>query len=101
MKSKSQSTDTLFWTSVIHLEDLLIMASIIFPCGKIHETTLSHSGPISQCIFQLGPGCLLFERDLAQAFYQMPVDLFDYSLLGIRWRHNFILTSVCQWDSPV
>ena len=37
---------------------------------------------ITDRIIQLGPGCLLFKRDLKRAYRQLPVDPFDYPLLG-------------------
>ena len=41
---------------------------------------------IADRIIQLGPGCLLFKRDLKRAYRQLPVDPFDYPLLGYSWR---------------
>lgn len=41
---------------------------------------------IADRIVQLGSGCLLFKRDLKRAYRQLPVDPFDYPLLGYSWR---------------
>lgn len=41
---------------------------------------------IADRITQLGPGCLLFKRDLKRAYRQLPVDPFEYPLLGYSWR---------------
>ena len=43
---------------------------------------------IVDCIVQLGPGCLLFKRDLKRASRQLPIDPFNYPLLGYSWRDN-------------
>ena len=40
---------------------------------------------IADRIIQLGPGCLLFKRDLKRAYRELPVDPFDYPLLGYSW----------------
>ncbi|CAH3103573.1 unnamed protein product, partial [Porites lobata] len=36
----------------------------------------------SERIVQFGPGCLLFKRNLKRAYIQLPVDPYDYPLLG-------------------
>ena len=41
---------------------------------------------IADRIIQLGPGCLLFKRDLKCAYRELPVDPFNYPLLGYSWR---------------
>jgi len=41
---------------------------------------------IADRIVQLGLRCLLFKRDLKRAYRQLPVDPFDYPLLGYSWR---------------
>ena len=41
---------------------------------------------IADRIVQLGSCCLLFKRDLKRACRQLPVDPFDYPLLGYSWR---------------
>ena len=43
---------------------------------------------IADRIVRLGTGCLLFKRDLKRAYRQLPVDPFDYPLLGYSWRDN-------------
>ena len=50
--------------------------------------SLSHPtvDDIAESIVQLGPGCLLFKHDLKRAYRQLPVDPFDYLLLGYSWR---------------
>ena len=40
---------------------------------------------IAECIVQFGSGCLLYERDLKRAYQQLPVDPYDYPLLGYSW----------------
>ncbi|KAL9965660.1 hypothetical protein ACROYT_G029497 [Oculina patagonica] len=39
-------------------------------------------------ILALGPGCLLFKRDLKRAYRQFPVDPGDYHLLGYSWQNQ-------------
>jgi len=41
---------------------------------------------IADRIVQFGPGCLLFKRDLKCAYHQLPVDPYDYPMLGYSWR---------------
>ena len=38
-------------------------------------------------IWDKGPGCLLFKRDLSRAYRQIYVDPADYPLLGLSWRN--------------
>ena len=41
---------------------------------------------IAERIVQFGSGCLLYKRDLKRAYRQLPVDPYDYPLLGYSWR---------------
>ena len=41
---------------------------------------------LAKRVAHLGPGCLLWKRDLKRAFRQLPVCPGDYSFLGWRWR---------------
>ena len=43
---------------------------------------------IAARIARFGSGCLLFKRDLKRAYRQLPVDPFDYPLLGYSWRDS-------------
>ena len=36
-------------------------------------------------VLGIGPGALMFKRDLKRAFMQLPVDPYDYNLLGFTW----------------
>ena len=47
---------------------------------------------LAQCIVALGPNCLIFKRDLARAFRQVPLDPGDYDLFGCFWDCKFF------WD---
>ena len=40
---------------------------------------------IAERIVQFGSGCLLYKHDLKRAKRQLPVDLYDYPLLGYSW----------------
>ena len=57
-----------------------------FFLGEPVELTHPTVDDIADRIVQLGPGCLLFKRDLKRAYRQLPVDPFDYPLLGYSWR---------------
>ena len=49
---------------------------------------------IADRIVQLGPGCLLFKRDLKHTYRPLPVDPLDYPLLGYSWRDR-LFSDVC------
>ena len=44
---------------------------------------------IVAAVISLGPGCLLYKRDLKKAYRQFPVDPKDYHLLGYTWDNQF------------
>ena len=56
-----------------------------FFLGEPVSLTYPTVDDIADRIVQLGPGCLLFKRDLRCAYRQLPVDPFDYPLLGYLW----------------
>ena len=70
-----------------------------FFLGEPMALTYPTVDDIAECIVQLGPGCLLSKLDLKRAYRQLPVDPFDYPLLGYSWRDKLFLTSDCQWVS--
>ena len=45
-------------------------------------------------ILALGPGCLLFKRDLKRAYRQFPVDPGDYHLLGSSRQNEMFFDTV-------
>ena len=47
---------------------------------------------LARRVAALGPDCLIFKRDLARAFRQVPLDPGDYDLFGIFWENMF------YWD---
>ena len=49
-------------------------------------------------IYKKGPGCLLFKRDLSQAYRQLRVDVGSVNLLGYYFKDIIILTQFCPWD---
>ena len=57
-----------------------------FFLGEPVELTYPTVDDIAARIVQLGPGWLLLKRDLKRAYRQLPVDPFDYPLLGYSWR---------------
>ena len=40
---------------------------------------------------ELGPGCLLYKRDLKRAFRQFSIDPGDYSYTGVSWEGGIYL----------
>ena len=45
-------------------------------------------------VISLGPGCLLYKRDLKKAYRQFQVDPKDYYLLGYTWDNQFYFDTV-------
>ena len=41
-----------------------------------------------------GPGCLLYKRDLKQAYRQIPIDPGDMRYLGFKWDNNIFIDCV-------
>ena len=56
-----------------------------FYLGEPVNLTYPTVDDIAERIVQFGPGCLLFKRDLKRAYRQLPVDPYDYPLLGYSW----------------
>lgn len=54
---------------------------------------------IVDCIVQLGSGCLLLKRDLKPAYRQLPIDPFDYPLLGYLWCVRLFFAFDYPWVS--
>ena len=52
---------------------------------------------LAELIVKLGPGCLLWKRDLSRWFMQLPVDPCDYDKLGIIWRGMWYLFIAFVW----
>ena len=52
---------------------------------------------LADIIVKLGPGCLLWKRDLSRWFMQLPVDPGDYDKLGIIWRGMWYLFVAFVW----
>ena len=49
---------------------------------------------IVDAVISLGPGCLLYKRDLKKAYRQFPVDPRDHHLLGYTWNNQFYFDTV-------
>ena len=49
---------------------------------ELHYPTIDN---FSTLIINKGPGCLMFKRDLRRAYRQIPVDPYDYNMLGFKW----------------
>ena len=57
--------------------------------GENYNFTFPTVLDLADLILEEGPGCLLWKRDLARWFMQLPVDPADYDKLGFLWRGNF------------
>ena len=51
----------------------------------------------SNLIVSLGPGCLLWKRDLSRFFLQLPIDPLDYDKVGCIWRGNLFHFTSFVW----
>ena len=85
-----------------------VIANLSWPCGtSVNDGIPSDSflgEPISlsyptidsivDAVISLGPGCLLYKRDLKKAYRQFPVDPKDYHLLGYTWDNQFYFDTV-------
>ena len=49
---------------------------------------------IVDAVISLGPGCLLYKRDLKKTYRQFPVDPKDCHLLGYTWDSQFYFDKV-------
>ena len=45
-------------------------------------------------VHALGPLCLIFKRDMARAFFQLPLDPFDYGLFCFGWEGMYFFSLV-------
>ena len=52
---------------------------------------------LANLILKLGPGCLLYKRDLSRWFMQLPLDPGDYDKLGVVWRGSWFLFISYVW----
>ena len=52
---------------------------------------------LAELVVELGPGCLLWKRDLSRWFLQLPVDPGDYDKLGVIWRGAWFLFVSYVW----
>ena len=85
-----------------------VIVDLSWPCGtSVNDGIPSDSflgEPISLsyptidsivgAVISLGPGCLLYQRDLKKAYRQFPVDPKDYHLLGCTWDNQFYFDTV-------
>ena len=52
-----------------------------------HQTDISHSGHMHTENLTIIRTGLLYQHDLSRAFRQLPVDTYDYSMLGMHWQN--------------
>ena len=60
------------------------------------DTQLQYPGVDHLVAFlnQLGPGCLLYKRDLSKAYRQIPIDGGDVAKLGYKWEEHLFADRV-------
>ena len=49
---------------------------------------------LARLVHLLGPGCLMYKKDLKHAFRWVPVDTADYRWLGVCWREGLYFNTV-------
>ena len=54
--------------------------------GEAYKFTFPTVLDLADLIIKLGPGCLLYKRDLSRWFLQLPIDPGDYDKLAVIWR---------------
>ena len=65
--------------------------------GDTYSFTFPTVLDLAALVIQLGPGCLLWKRDLSRWFLQLPVDPCDYDKLGVIWRGAWFLFVSYVW----
>ena len=65
--------------------------------GESYQFTFPTVLDLAAVIVQLGPGCLLWKRDLSRWFMQLPVDPGDYDKLCVIWRGSWFLFVAFVW----
>ena len=65
--------------------------------GESYQFTFPTVLDLAKLIVKLGPGCLLWKRDLSRWFMQLPVDPGDYDKLGVIWRGMWYLFIAYVW----
>ena len=65
--------------------------------GEAYQFTFPTVLDLADVIIRLGPGCLLWKRDLSRWFMQLPVDPCDYDKLGVIWRGMWFLFVSYVW----
>ena len=62
--------------------------------GEAISLTYPTIDSIVDAVISLGPGCLLYKRDLKKAYRQFPVDHKDYHILGYAWDNQFYFDTI-------
>ena len=65
--------------------------------GEMYSFTFPTVLDLAKLIVKLGPGCLLWKRDLSRWFLQLPVDPGDYDKLGVIWRGSWYVFLSFVW----
>ena len=65
--------------------------------GELCEFSFPTVLDLAELVLQLGPGCLLWKRDLSRWFMQLPLDPGDYDKLGVVWRGTWFLFVSYVW----
>ena len=65
--------------------------------GEAYSFTFPTVLDLAELVIELGPGCLLWKRDLSRWFLQLPVDPGDYDKLGVIWRGAWFVFLSFVW----
>ena len=86
-----------------------VIVDLSWPLGKgsvnsgiskefyLQEKIESHYASVEevcQMVLRIGPGAMIYKRDLRQAYRQFPVDPADYYLLGYFWKESYYFDTV-------
>ena len=62
--------------------------------GEKMELRYTTIEDVCNLVMELGPGCLIYKRDLRKAYRQIPVDPADYRYLGYLWNGDTYIDTV-------
>lgn len=86
----------LSWPSGSSVNDLIPVDSYLGVPGRLHLPSVDN---LVDIVRQCGKGCLLYKRDLKQAFRQIPLDPGDIHLLGYKHRDHIYFDTVLSMGS--
>ena len=65
--------------------------------GELYEFTFPSVHDLADRVVELGPGCLLWKRDLSRWFMQLKIDPGDLDKLGFVWRGDQFMFTFFIW----